>query len=121
MNATVPSLPDIRDDVVRALNEDVGSGDITALLVPNDVYATATVICREPAVICGRAWFEHSFLMLDNAVRIEWQVDELRGTPLGSTYSSVLQADSCDAFQLDVAALLAAHVILHVRVGLERN
>ena len=45
----------VRVDVQRALEEDVGTGDLTAALVPADRMALATIICREAAVICGQA------------------------------------------------------------------
>ena len=50
--------PQVADDVKRALAEDVGSGDLTAQLVPAERLATATIICREAAVICGRPWVD---------------------------------------------------------------
>jgi nicotinate-nucleotide pyrophosphorylase (carboxylating) len=65
---------DIRETVRRALQEDVGSGDVTAGLISSDVAAKATVIARQPAVLCGVAWFEQVFLQLDPRVQITWQV-----------------------------------------------
>ncbi|PKM43264.1 MAG: nicotinate-nucleotide diphosphorylase [Gammaproteobacteria bacterium HGW-Gammaproteobacteria-1] len=70
------SVYDVREDVRRALHEDVGSGDITAMLIDEDKQAEATVICREHAVICGRPWFEQAFQLLDAAVRIDWRVQD---------------------------------------------
>ncbi len=49
---------EVRIDVERALSEDVGTGDVTAALVPAQQMATATIICRERAVICGRPWVD---------------------------------------------------------------
>ena len=46
----------VETDVNRALAEDVGSGDLTALLIPATQTARARVITREPAVIAGRPW-----------------------------------------------------------------
>ncbi len=70
-----PLPPDerIRDDVRRALNEDVGSGDLTAALIDPAVRLYARVITREDAVLCGRAWFDEVFAQLDPAVVIEWR------------------------------------------------
>ena len=62
----------IENDVVRALAEDVGSGDLTAQLLPADKRASATVISRVPAVICGVAWFNACFRKLDPQVEIQW-------------------------------------------------
>lgn len=67
---------DLADQVARALAEDVGSGDITAALVPADSSARATVVTRENAVLCGRPWFDATFRQLSREVRIDWQVDE---------------------------------------------
>jgi nicotinate-nucleotide pyrophosphorylase (carboxylating) len=64
------------DQVTRALAEDVGTGDITAALVPADRIARATVVTRESAVLCGRPWFDATFRHLSREVRIDWQVDE---------------------------------------------
>lgn len=69
-----PDPPVIHDDVVRALAEDIGSGDITAPLIPATLQAQAEVISREEAVACGTAWFDGVFQTLDPQVRIAWQV-----------------------------------------------
>ncbi|MDQ2693891.1 MAG: carboxylating nicotinate-nucleotide diphosphorylase [Pseudomonadota bacterium] len=63
----------IRDSVARALAEDLGGGDLTAVLIPAATAAAATVISREPAVLCGSAWFSEVFRQLDPAVRVGWQ------------------------------------------------
>jgi nicotinate-nucleotide pyrophosphorylase (carboxylating) len=72
----MPSLPALPDDiaalVARALAEDVGPGDVTAELVPRNCRATATVISREPAVLCGTAWFDEVFAQLDRTVSVQW-------------------------------------------------
>jgi nicotinate-nucleotide pyrophosphorylase (carboxylating) len=67
---------DIPASVARALSEDIGSGDITAMLIPADKQATAVVICREAAVICGRAWVDEVFRQLDPTTQIEWHIAE---------------------------------------------
>jgi nicotinate-nucleotide pyrophosphorylase (carboxylating) len=59
-----------------ALAEDVGSGDVTASLIPFDRSARATVISREAAVVCGRPWFDATFRQIDAAVQIAWHVEE---------------------------------------------
>ena len=63
-------------DVARALDEDVGSGDRTALLIPATRTARARVITREAAVIAGRPWFDACFRALDPDCVIDWQVSE---------------------------------------------
>ncbi|WP_438952142.1 carboxylating nicotinate-nucleotide diphosphorylase [Porticoccus sp.] len=67
-------IADRRDAVRRALNEDIGSGDITALLIPAQKHAEASVITREAAVVCGTAWVDEVFAQLDSAIGIEWRV-----------------------------------------------
>jgi len=70
-------LPDDLDaQVANALAEDVGSGDLTAALVPADRTGRATVITREHAVLCGRPWFDEVFRQLDGSVRVHWDVTE---------------------------------------------
>lgn len=64
----------IRRDVRRALEEDIGSGDITAALIPDSQQSTATVISREDAIICGVDWFNEVFNQLDSSIEIYWQV-----------------------------------------------
>jgi nicotinate-nucleotide pyrophosphorylase (carboxylating) len=66
----------IRDDVRRALAEDIGSGDITAALIPENATSTATVITREAAVISGIDWVNEVFRQLDSSIYIEWQVKD---------------------------------------------
>ena len=58
--------------VATALREDVGSGDLTAQLIPADRTARATVITREDAVLCGTAWFDEVFRQIDARVRVAW-------------------------------------------------
>jgi nicotinate-nucleotide pyrophosphorylase (carboxylating) len=62
--------------VRTALAEDIGSGDITASLIPPEQTAHATVICRETAVLCGMAWFNAVFAELDTAIRVDWHVQD---------------------------------------------
>lgn len=62
----------VQRDVQRALEEDVGSGDITASLIPQDQTSQATIISRENAVLCGTAWADAVFRTLDPDCRIHW-------------------------------------------------
>ncbi len=73
---TSPPAEAILDDVERALREDVGSGDVTALLLPAERRARARVITREAAVLCGRDWFDACFAAVDPAVRVNWLAEE---------------------------------------------
>lgn len=63
-----------RADVERALAEDVGTGDLTAALVPAGRIARARVLAREPAVVCGAPWVEAVMQALDPAIAITWHV-----------------------------------------------
>ena len=68
--------PDLADQVARALAEDVGSGDLTAALVPAGRAGRATVVTRESAVLCGRPWVDEVFRQLDPSVRVIWEAEE---------------------------------------------
>ena len=70
------TLRDIPHAIARALKEDIGGGDITAQLIPEDKQATAVVISREAAVICGRPWVDEVFKQLDNNTNITWHINE---------------------------------------------
>ncbi|MFT5603287.1 MAG: nicotinate-nucleotide pyrophosphorylase (carboxylating) [Paracoccaceae bacterium] len=67
---------DIKSAVKAALHEDIGDGDITALLVPAGNHAKAKVISRENAIICGQAWVNEVFAQLDLSVEVEWLVKD---------------------------------------------
>ncbi len=66
----------IATDVAQALAEDLGSGDVTAALIAPDRMAEACVVCNEPAVLCGTAWFDEVFRQVDPAIAVVWQLDE---------------------------------------------
>jgi nicotinate-nucleotide pyrophosphorylase (carboxylating) len=75
------TLPEcISETVARALAEDVGAGDLSAALIPPEITAEAHVISRQPAILCGRPWFDEVFRQLDGGVIVDWQVQE--GQPL---------------------------------------
>ena len=65
----------VEADVAAALAEDLGDGDATAALLP-DVADSAYLLCKEDAVVCGRAWFDACHRALDPDVRIDWRVTE---------------------------------------------
>ena len=66
----------IADTVRRALAEDVGSGDLTAALVPERAQAEATIIARESAIVCGIPWASAVFAQLDPAISVDWDVND---------------------------------------------
>ena len=71
-----PLAAEITRNVDAALAEDIGPGDLTAGLVPADRIARATVISREPGVLCGRAWFDRCVTALDPAAEVVWHADD---------------------------------------------
>ncbi len=71
-----PPAGDVATDVRRALEEDIGRGDLTAALIDPVALANARVISRERAVLCGTAWFDEVFRQLDGQVRVSWAVSD---------------------------------------------
>ncbi len=65
--------PDIPAQVARALAEDIGTGDVTAALVPATGIARATLLTREPMVLCGTAWLDETFGQLDASITVTWR------------------------------------------------
>lgn len=63
----------IESQVRAALAEDVGTGDLTAALLPAGQQARAELVTKETATLCGRAWFETVFRLLDPRVRVRWE------------------------------------------------
>jgi nicotinate-nucleotide pyrophosphorylase (carboxylating) len=69
-----PALKQAFEENIRtALSEDIGSGDLTGLLVPEGETAKARVIVREAAVLCGAPWFEGVMTQVDPRIRISWR------------------------------------------------
>lgn len=71
---TIPD--DIEHVVAGALQEDLGSGDISAHLIDAATQGKAHVISREPAIICGRPWFDEVFRQVDPQINVHWQVND---------------------------------------------
>lgn len=65
----------IAEDVCRALQEDVGTGDLTASLIPEDIV-TATIISRERATLSGVLWVNEVFVQVSSDIKIEWQFND---------------------------------------------
>ena len=76
-------------NLLAALLEDVGSGDLTAQLVPADTRVRARVIVREDAVLCGAPWFEGVMLALDNSIELDWQYGEGDAMKAGSVVCTI--------------------------------
>ena len=67
---------DLKNTVKQALAEDVGTCDLTAELVEETTKATAKVIVKEPAVLCGKIWAEETIFQVDPEIRTEWQFED---------------------------------------------
>jgi nicotinate-nucleotide pyrophosphorylase (carboxylating) len=76
VSPSVPVPADLPRQVARALAEDVGTGDLTAALIPADRHGRASVITREPAIICGIPYVQASFEAIEPQIRLEWRVAE---------------------------------------------
>jgi len=74
MNTLIPT--DIEAVVRSSLAEDIGSGDITAGLVPAKKKVTARIISREGGVLCGAPWVTEVFSQLDDSIVIHWQLED---------------------------------------------
>ncbi len=72
MELSLALAHEVERNVLAALSEDIGGGDITALLTPAKRPAVGIVTCREDAVLCGTAWFESCLRRLDPAASILW-------------------------------------------------
>ncbi|MDA1372325.1 MAG: carboxylating nicotinate-nucleotide diphosphorylase [Proteobacteria bacterium] len=74
MTDNLPS--DIATVVRSALSEDIGSGDITAALIPAAKAASAIIISREEGILCGIPWVNEVFSQIDESIRLDWVLDE---------------------------------------------
>ena len=83
------SLQDsIETQVSTALKEDIGSGDLTAALIPAERHGQASVITREAMVLCGQPWVDALFRQLDPKVRVDWRLHEgMFAEPLQTLFS----------------------------------
>ncbi len=76
-------------NIRAALSEDIGSGDLTAMLLPQSSLVAAVVVVREEAVLCGAAWFEGVMTQVDSHIGIQWHFAEGDLMPAGSTVCSI--------------------------------
>ncbi|WP_313256193.1 carboxylating nicotinate-nucleotide diphosphorylase [Stenotrophomonas acidaminiphila] len=83
-----PPQEQIDADVARALAEDIGSGDVTAALLP-DTADCAYLLCKQDAVIAGRPWFDATHRALDPQVRIDWRVREGEQVAAGTVLATL--------------------------------
>ncbi len=74
--AAPPARAVIQKLVSDALHEDIGGGDLTAVLIDESARVGARLVCREAAVLCGTAWFDEAFSQVDSGIQIHWQRDD---------------------------------------------
>ena len=67
---------DLKNTVKQALDEDVGAGDLTAELIEETTKASAKIISKEQAVLCGKVWAEETISQVDPEIRTEWQFED---------------------------------------------
>jgi len=79
----------LEQQVQLALTEDIGSGDITAGLISQDTQASASVITREAAILCGVDWFNETFLQLNPDTEINWSAGDGDAIETGQTLCRV--------------------------------
>ena len=88
LRPTPPPADLVASDAARALAEDVGSGDVTAALLP-DAADIAYLLCKEDAVVAGRPWFDACHRALDPEVRIDWRVQDGDRVPAGTVLATL--------------------------------
>ena len=118
-----PSPDLVAADVGRALAEDLGTGDVTAALLP-DAPESAYLLCKEDAVVCGRPWFDACHRALDPEVVIDWRVAEgdraAAGTVLAILHGRTRALVSAERASLNFLQTLsgtATTVAAHVEAG----
>ncbi len=92
---TPPAADVVRDNVLAALAEDIGTGDITAALIPAAASAQGRVITREAGVLCGQDWVNAVFSEVDPAISLVWQArdgDTLQAEQVLFTFSGPARA-----------------------------
>jgi len=106
-----------------ALDEDIGSGDLTALLVPSTQIASASIVVRESAVICGIDWVNACFKHVDANVQIDWLVTEGQHVPpqqvlckINGLARSLLTAERCALNFLQTLSATATETRKYVEV-----
>jgi len=107
----------------QSIEEDVGTGDITAALIAKDVIADAEIISRESAIVCGIPWFNEVYYQIDDDVRIQWHVaegDEIRPNQclvtLGGCARSLVTGERCALNWLQLLSGTATQVARCVKM-----
>ena len=99
-------------NILPFLEEDLGSGDITAQIIPENRQATAELVTRENMVLCGREWFDAVFKYLDAEISIEWHINEGEKVPentkLCTLKGSARHLLTCERTALNLLQTLSA-------------
>ena len=69
-------LESVQKNVTAALEEDLGTGDVTASLIEDNRLITANVISRQTALFCGKLWVQETIRQIDKEIRLKWHVDD---------------------------------------------
>ena len=111
----------VNQTVFTAMLEDIGSGDLTALLIPEDNTAQATIISREDAVICGIDWVEACFHHVNKEIKIKWLVNEGEKVSanqllckISGNARAILTAERCALNFLQTLSAVATHTRQYV-------
>ncbi|PKO83026.1 MAG: nicotinate-nucleotide diphosphorylase (carboxylating) [Betaproteobacteria bacterium HGW-Betaproteobacteria-11] len=104
MEKSLQLAAEIERNVLAALVEDIGGGDLTALLTPADRRSRGTVVSREAATLAGTAWFGACFRRLDPAAEIHWQASDGDVIAAGQTLCTIT-ADTRVLLSAERAAL----------------
>ena len=111
----------VKQSVLTAMLEDIGSGDLTALLIPEDNTTEATIISREDAVICGIDWVEACFHHVNKDITIKWLVNEGEKITanqllckISGNARAILTAERCALNFLQTLSAVATHTRLYV-------
>ena len=111
----------VDSQVQAALAEDVGTGDLTAALVPAEQHVTASIIAREPAIICGQDWVNACFLQTDANIHIQWLITEGEHVPpkqvlckITGPARALLTAERCALNFLQTLSATATHTRRYV-------
>ena len=111
----------VNANVALALAEDIGTGDLTAALIPASQQAQATIISREKAVICGIDWANACFHQLNKDIKINWQVNEGEKIAtnqllceISGNARALLTAERCALNFLQTLSAVATHTAEYV-------
>lgn len=81
---------DIASCVSRALTEDIGTGDLTAGLLPKDTVASATIVTRSNMVVAGRPWVEEVYRQIDSSIQLDWRIADGDDVEAGTVLCKLL-------------------------------